>query len=62
MRYYATASGPTVREAMRAGLLGQIATPGSGHRLQAGVAWCADNGAFTGVLWNQICQVCERRS
>jgi hypothetical protein len=47
---------------MRSGQLGHIATPASGHRLQAGVAWCADNGAFTGVLWNQICQVCERRS
>ncbi len=33
---------------MRAGLLGHIATPASGHRLQAGVAWCADNGAYTG--------------
>jgi hypothetical protein len=33
---------------MRAGLLGHIATPASGHRQQAGVAWCADNGAYTG--------------
>ena len=49
MRYYATASGPRVREAMRDGQLGHIATPASGHRLQAGVAWCADNGAFTGA-------------
>lgn len=48
MRYYATASGPRVREAMRAGLLGHIATPASGHRLQDGVAWCVDNGAYTG--------------
>ncbi len=47
---------------MRAGLLGQIATPGSGHRVLPGVAWCADNSAYTGVLSNQICQVCERRS
>lgn len=47
MRYYATASGPRVREAMRSGHLGHIATPASGHRLQAGVAWCADNGAYT---------------
>ncbi len=62
MRYYATASGPRVREAMRAGLLGQIATPGSGHRVLPGVAWCADNSAYTGVLSNQICQVCERGS
>ena len=49
MRYYATASGPRVREAMRSGQLGHIATPASGHRLQAGVHWCADNGAFTGA-------------
>ncbi len=47
---------------MRAGLLGQIATPGSGHRVLPGVAWCADNSAYTGVLSNQICQVCERGS
>jgi hypothetical protein len=33
---------------MRTGLLGQIATPGSGHRVLPGVAWCADNAAFTG--------------
>jgi hypothetical protein len=33
---------------MRAGVLGHIATPASGHRLQAGVAWCADNGSYTG--------------
>jgi len=48
VRYYATASGPKVRDAMRRGQLGHIATPASGHRLQAGVAWCADNGAYTG--------------
>lgn len=47
VRYYATASGPKVRDAMRRGQLGHIATPASGHRLQAGVAWCADNGAYT---------------
>jgi len=33
---------------MRRGLLGQIATPGSGHRVLSGVDWCADNAAFTG--------------
>ena len=48
MRYYAIASGPKVREAMRGGALGQIATPGSGHRVQPGVDWCADNSAYTG--------------
>jgi hypothetical protein len=45
-----------VREAMRTGLLGQIATPGSGHRVLPGVDWCADNAAYTGVMWNLICQ------
>ncbi|GAA3292684.1 hypothetical protein Dvina_51730 [Dactylosporangium vinaceum] len=48
MRYYATASGPAVREAMRAGLLGQIATPAAGNRVEPGVDWIADNAAFTG--------------
>lgn len=48
MRYYATASGPAVREAMRAGHLGMIATPASGNRVEAGVAWIADNSAYTG--------------
>jgi hypothetical protein len=49
VRYYATASGPKVREAMRWGQLGQIVTPASGNRLIPGVAWCADNAAFTGA-------------
>jgi hypothetical protein len=48
VRFYATASGPRVREAMRRGLLGQIATPGSGHRVLPGVDWCADNACFAG--------------
>ena len=46
MRYYATASGPKVRDAMRAGLLGQIVTPAAGNRLLLGVDWCADNAVF----------------
>ncbi|WP_213451208.1 hypothetical protein [Rhizomonospora bruguierae] len=33
---------------MRAGRLGMIATPASGNRVEAGVAWIADNGAYTG--------------
>ena len=33
---------------MRAGLLGMIATPASGNRVEAGVAWIADNACFTG--------------
>lgn len=48
MRYYATASGPAVREAMRAGQLGMIATPASGNRVEPGIAWIADNSAYTG--------------
>jgi len=44
---------------MRSGQLGHIATPASGHRLQAGVHWCADNGAFTGVMWNLSCQAAQ---
>ncbi len=47
MRYYATASGRRVRDAMRAGLLGMIATPAAGNRIAAGVDWCADNSCFT---------------
>ena len=48
MRYYATASGPKVRDAMRTGLLGMIANPASGNRVEAGTDWCADNAAYTG--------------
>ena len=47
MRYYATASGPRVREAIDAGLLGMIASPACGNRVRPGWAWCADNGCFT---------------
>lgn len=48
MRYYATASGPAVRDAMRAGQLGMIATPAAGNRVETGVDWIADNAAYTG--------------
>lgn len=48
MRYYATASGPRVRDAMRQGLIGMIATPAAGNAVMADVDWCADNAAFTG--------------
>ena len=48
MRYYATASGPKVRDAMRTGLLGMIANPASGNRVEAGIDWCAGNAAYTG--------------
>lgn len=33
---------------MRAGFLGQIATPAAGNAVVPGVPWCADNAAFTG--------------
>lgn len=46
MRYYATASTQQVRDAMTAGLLGQMCTPDVGNRLLPGVAWAADNGCF----------------
>lgn len=48
MRYYATASGPKVHDAMRRGLLGQIVTPAAGNRVLDGVDWCADNAVFAG--------------
>lgn len=48
MRYFATASGPKVRDAMTAGLLGQIATPAAGNRVHPGVEWIADNAVFAG--------------
>lgn len=46
MRYFATASGPKVREAMTRGLLGQIVTPAAGNRLLGGVDWVGDNCCF----------------
>lgn len=46
MRYFATASGPGVREAMTKGLIGMIATPAAGNAVVAGVEWCADNSVF----------------
>lgn len=58
MRYYANPCGGAVHEAMRAGHMGLIDTPLQGHtRLtrelrEAGVPWCADNGAFT-ARWDE---------
>lgn len=46
MLYFATASGPLVRDAMDCGLLGQIATPAAGNRVEQGREWCADNSVF----------------
>jgi hypothetical protein len=53
VRYFANPCGQAVKDAMLAGLLGLIDTPHQGRTKQtrelreAGVEWCADNGAFT---------------
>jgi len=47
MRYFATASGPRVRDAMLSGAIGQIATPAAGNRVLP-VDWIADNAVFGG--------------
>jgi len=44
MLYLATASGPLVRDAMTAGLLGQMITPKAGNRLVPGATFAIDNG------------------
>jgi hypothetical protein len=49
VRYFATASGPRVREAMTTGLLDQIVTPAAGNAITPGATWCADNGVFGGT-------------
>jgi hypothetical protein len=49
VRYFATASGPRVRERMTGGVLGQIVTPAAGNAVTPGVVWCADNGVFGGT-------------
>ncbi len=48
MRYYATASGQHVRDAMVLGQLGQITTPAAGNRITADTDWIADNAVFAG--------------
>ncbi len=48
MRYFATASTERVRDAMRAGLIGQIVTPAEGKRPVEGAEWIADNSVFAG--------------
>lgn len=47
MRYFANPCGARVIEAMQRGDLGFIDTPAQGNRRPEGVAWCADNGAFS---------------
>jgi hypothetical protein len=44
--YLSTPSTPRVREAMAAGLVGCMTTPGQGNLVPAGAWWAADNGAF----------------
>lgn len=46
MLYLANASSERVRDAMRAGLIGQMVTPAEGRRPLSGVPFAADNGAF----------------
>lgn len=46
MRYFATPSGPRVREAMTSGLIDMVTTPAQGNVLPEGVGWMADNGCF----------------
>lgn len=47
VRYFANPCGRAVIEAMQRGDLGFIDTPAQGNRRPEGVAWCADNGAFS---------------
>lgn len=47
MMYLANPSTPAVRDAMRDGLLGCMATPDQGNKLQPGWTWAADNGCFS---------------
>lgn len=49
MIYFATASTGSIRDAMRAGPLGQIVTPASGNQLLSEVRWIADNAVFGGT-------------
>lgn len=47
MLYFATASGPSVRELMAQGRLSQIVTPSAGNAVHPTVRdWCADNAVF----------------
>ena len=50
MLYLATPSGPDVRAAMSAGLLGCMTTPAQGNRIPDGALYAADNGKF-GTGW-----------
>jgi hypothetical protein len=47
VRYLANPSSPKVRDAMRAGDLGQMCTPAEGRLPLDGVTWAGDNGCFS---------------
>jgi len=47
MRYYATASGPKVRDAMTAGLIGQVITYKAGNKLTEGAEFIVDAGTVS---------------
>lgn len=46
MRYLGTPSGPDVRAAMSAGLIGCMTTPAQGNRIPDGALYACDNGRF----------------
>lgn len=45
--FLATASGPTVQQAIAHGRLAQMVTPDAGNRLVDGARWALDNGCFS---------------
>lgn len=47
MLYFANPCGDAVIAHMHAGTIGYIDTPAQGNKRPTGVAWCADNGAFS---------------
>lgn len=51
MIYLTTGSTAAIRDAIGAGLLGEIATPASGPARVAGSTWCADNGCFNAATY-----------
>jgi hypothetical protein len=51
--YLATASTSQIRQAMQAGVLGQMVTPHSGNRLEEDVPCALDNGCFSD-RWKEV--------
>lgn len=51
MLYYANPCTDEIRQAMRKGLLGFIATPAQGNRREPNIDWIADNGCYSN-RWN----------